>query len=987
MQAATMQNQQQQGGVYLGNGVPRVTQHQSTPLTSSSSGGGVKKWKNKLKTFLNSPLPGASSGSSQSSSSSSNTAPAALSSIASPSSSTTASITPRPDSPREKFVSSSTSRPTSPHPFATADHHTSTSTPKPSTTNNHAISSSTARSAFNSDVYAGYDISVNYPNNNDTEAESAGPNDSYEARLSRLVGDLENVDYGSFSNLMGGGADHSGDIMVGSGNSRSGNIDSAVNGDVDRSNDIRISSSLFKANDRSMQNDDIEIFSSNHPFAYASAGTPSHLESSNGPSSSFKPFSNSYLSSSNNFQNQFPISSSSNGIINIEDALSSFSTPFFTDFSAYTNLDDDLNGDIRIPPFESHTSSESEGQTPSSSSASAPLSAVNSASSYASGMSTPGTSEILSQLGTQHQRQKSQHGETTIPVPFSMPDIASLCAPPPVIRHSASMPFAPFQDMSIGAVDVPIPQGQVTNNTEDSDEDDDDFSSMLRQSQIEAGSGSSHATIGATASSEASLSTFQGNSMPSMSSLSTQATSSPLNVANFDLTMFPMPKSTGTTSVKMGSQPSSGSESSYGPSPSLSYGGSSTSNTSFDEANANKDNLPLTPKKSRGGKNGKSNPKNLSISLEEPDFDTSNVTISPGVKTPTHSPHPSISSVPATPSSYKTASSVPTSPYRPRPMIHASALAWRVAPSPHSPQSAIAVDTTRTLRPVASQSFISSDPFAVTTSPSRLCKLNTASSPELKRRRNTAEDEELSSPVGQGGIEARLANSNDEACATQIGNQMLLPMSDSPLRPIAYRRRVGHKFSTPQLGLQMPQRQEQQQQLMQMPMQTHNALSLHQRQYSQPLPVTTQVPLQYTMPASAGPTSTFQNSQQLHTRQYTSPLPSPSSAAYNYTQQQSGPLQQPETSSSWLSDNIITSLITQLSDQSYMCLMQNCSQRFGNMDDVKTHIAGHFAPHTVPLQHSQPQPVYQQQSQTCPQYPMYHQPTQYPQQSQQQTWT
>lgn len=1007
MQAATMQHphQSQQSGVYLGNGIPRVSQHASTTATASSSApGGVKKWKNKLKTFLNSPLPGQTSSQPASSSSSSSTATSsAISSAASTSSSATAaaSATPRPDSPREKSRSSS---PGPQQPFSVvADHHASSTVPTPAaaTTSTNAPSAgnannnNTSTSAnYQSDVYAGYDISVNWPSNAHEDTD-AGPNDSYEARLSRLVGDLENVDYGSFAASLGGAgtSNSSGDILVTNSrsHSRSGGADSAGNlsSDVDTSGNIRISSSLFNNTNRNMHDGDNHdpVFASTHPFAYASAGTPSHLDSSNGPSSlsTSKPFSNNFLSNSLNFQNQFPLSSSpsSNGIINIEDALNSFSSPYFTDFSTYTNFDDDVNtADIRIPSFDAQQSSGSEAHTPSSS-ASVPLSAVHSASSNASGKSTAATSEILPpHFNSQQQRNlESLSGNTSIPVPFSMPDIASLCAPE-TIRHSSSMPFAPFQEMSISMPDSSATHGNPSNEDETSDAEDDDFSSLLRQSQIEAGSGSSHTTVGATAGST-TLSSFQGQSLPSTSSLSTQA-ASPLNIANFDLTMFPMPKSTGTASVKMGSQPSTGSESSYGPSPSLSYGGSSTSNTSFDDPNANKDNVPFTPKKSKGGtKNGKNDPKNLSISLEEPEYNMSDITISPGVKTPTHSPHPSISSVPATPSSYKTASSVPTSPYRPRPVVHASALAWRVAPSPHSPQSAITVDTTRSIRPVASQSFIGTDPFAITASPSRLSKLSTASSPELKRRRNTADDEDLGSPSGIGGIEARLSNVNDDSFA-QIGSQMLLPMSESasPLRPIAYRRRVAHKFSTPQLAVQMPQRQDQQ---LQQTQQLQPAPVLHQRQYSQPLPVTNQMPLQYNMPSSAGPSTThFQNSQQLQTRQYTSPLPSPSSAAMHYTQQQQQH-QQPQTVSPnpWLSDNIITSLITQLSDQSYMCLMQNCGLRYGTMDEIKSHITGHFAPQAVPLQQSQP--VYQQQSQNIPQYQIYQQPTQYPQ-SQQQTW-
>ncbi|KAK9893421.1 hypothetical protein P389DRAFT_21000 [Cystobasidium minutum MCA 4210] len=1038
MQVAAMQHQQQPSSVYLGSNVPKL---QSASSQTAAPTGNVKKWKNKLKTFLNSPLPGAGAGNANNNSSSgSNSAAAtssAISSTASTTGSSTASATPRPESqsPNDTIAvpsSSSFSRHTSPDAFAIADHQeqqvqtwNNSSTPKPdsqqqqqqtlfkttqSTSTLPSTSSTSATtSTFQNDVYAGYDISVNYGNlandltiNNGHTGEGSGsssshpssgaggPNDSYEARLSRLVGDLENVDYGSFANINAADDIHASSAKF-SHDSNGGNHD----GDIDSSNnDIRISTSLFKSQLTSGMDSGSY---SNHPFAYASAGTPSHLDSSNGPSSSSsKPFSNNYLSNSLNFQNQFPLSSSpsSNGIINIEDALNSFSSsPYFNDFSAYTNLDDDLNtsGDIRIPSFDTPPDS-SQAPTPSSS-ASVPLTAAPSASSNDSGSSTAATSEILlPHSDKSHRRHQSDTINTASLLPFSSLGSISLAAPLK-IQQSNSMPFAPFQASST------------------SDDEDDDFAKLLRDSQIDSDKPSTVPFAASGGNGLTTLSGFQATSLPSSQSLATEAGGTPLDVTTFDLTMFPMPKSsTGTASVKMGSQPSSGSESSYGPSPALSYGGSSTSNTSFDDPNASKDSAPFTPKKSKALKNGKGNTKSLSISLEEAEPDTSIVTVSPGVKTPTHSPHPSISSMPPTPASYKTASSVPTSPYRPRPVIHASALAWRVAPPAHSPQSSITVDTTRTIRPVASQSFINTDPFASPTSPSRLSKLNTASSPELKRRRNTVDDDDLSSPSAPQSIDATLSTLRDDSLVAQLGNQTLNSTTGSPLRPIAYRRRVGHKFSNPQLQLPSSNMQGWQ-----------GAPALHQRQHSQPLPATAQVPLQYNVPSATMQNAQYQpqtNSQQLHTRQYTAPLPSPSTAALHYTQQQQQmqrqhqhqpqsqqihhsqsqqfqrqqqqPAQTSTGNGAWLSDNIITNLISQLSDQTYMCLMQNCGQRFAAMDDIKSHITGHFAPQPVPLQQSSQsafaqQPFQQQQQQAFAQYPMYNQGNQYPQ-SQQQTW-
>lgn len=1023
MQVATMQPHQQQNSVYLGNSIPRVSSQQQVQQAPPPTGN-VKKWKNKLKTFLNSPLPG-SNNNNHNIANSNNAVSSALSSTASTGSSTTA--TPRPEShspPSNDSIavppSATFSRQSSPGGFTTVDHHAQASdsqhTPKPDlmlpqqqqqqtrviaiNTNTKSVpSSSSTTSAFQSDVYAGYDISVNYgnlDNNNDliinehsegSGGGGGGPNDSYEARLFRLVGDLENVDYGSFANLGGGGGSSGGRANPDdstSGTKYTGNHQ----GDGDNAGDISISASLFKSQ---LNGGDMDHPTySNHPFAYASAGTPSHLDSSTGPlsSSTSKPFShNNYLSNSLNFQNQFPLSSSpssNGGVINIEDALGSFSTPYFNDFSVYTNFDDDLNtsGDIRIPSTIDTQFNNSQAPTPSSS-ASVPLTAAHSASSNDSGSSTAATSEfLLPQRSNSHQSQQSDIVSSSFKVPFSSLGTISLAAPL-TLHQSKSMPFAPFQDQT------------------SLDDEDDDFNKLLRDSQIDTSKTISFPSSG----NGLAPSNFLTQSLPSSQSLATEASGTPLEMSNFDLTMFPMPKTTGTASVKMGSQPSSGSESSYGPSPSLSYGGSSTSNTSFDDPNASKDSAPHTPQKSKNGRKGKGiNTKNLSISLEESEPDSSIVTISPGFKTPTHSPRPSISSMPPTPASYKTASSVPTSPYRPRPVIHASALAWRVAPSPHSPQSSITVDTTRTLRPVASQSFINTDPFASPTSPSRLGKLSTASSPELKRRRNTADDEDLGSPTRPQGIDAAMSGMHDDTFATQLGNQMLMPMSDSasPLRPIAYRRRVGHKFSNPQLQVQTSNFQ-QQNQLQPTP-------ALHQRQHSQPLPVTSQVPLQYNIQNIMQTTPQYpqMNSQQLHTRQYTAPLPSPSSAALQYTQQQQHQQQQqsnhfqqqqpsvnqaPALNGSWLSDNIISSLMSQLSDGTYMCLMQNCSQRFASMDETKSHISGHFAPQPVPLQQSsqpvyQQQPQIQQQQQSLSQHAMFHQSnqsSQYPQ-SQQQTW-
>ena len=228
-----------------------------------------------------------------------------------------------------------------------------------------------------------------------------------------------------------------------------------------------------------------------------------------------------------------------------------------------------------------------------------------------------------------------------------------------------------------------------------------------------------------------------------------------LDLSHFDLSLFPAPNF--VFSPK--------SEASSGPSPALSYGESSTSNTSFEDGHVDP---AVASRYSHAQMHG--------LFIEKPSL----------AKTPSHSPKPSISSsIPPTPSSHKSAGSVPPSPFR-RPVVHASALTWRVAPTVISPQTNIAIDS-RPPRTIPSvPSFVNNDPFAGTGA-SRLTRLHTASSPELKRRWNEDEGD-----LSSSGLIHRLSSygQNDTHTAPSL-------LQDPMTRPIAGRRRVGIQMALP----------------------------------------------------------------------------------------------------------------------------------------------------------------------------------------------
>lgn len=228
-----------------------------------------------------------------------------------------------------------------------------------------------------------------------------------------------------------------------------------------------------------------------------------------------------------------------------------------------------------------------------------------------------------------------------------------------------------------------------------------------------------------------------------------------LGMGSFNLNLFPMP----------GFVPSPVTDAS-GPSPALSYGESSgTSNTSFEE-------LGLDP-------NGTLRPiadsKGLSSGTTLPS------------KAFSHAPRASITSIPPTPTSYASASSAPTTPHRPRPLprVHASALQWRVAPTMMSPKSSIMVSPGRPM--TKSPSFVGNEAHG---SPSRLGRINTASSPELKRRRESED-------VGPRSIDAMLAS----PVTVVHGN------TQGASRPIAGRRRVAGEMIAPPMRHSQSQHQ------------------------------------------------------------------------------------------------------------------------------------------------------------------------------------
>lgn len=386
--------------------------------------------------------------------------------------------------------------------------------------------------------------------------------------------------------------------------------------------------------------------------------------------------------------------------------------------SAYTAFGDYSFNDILVPALE-------DAPTPSTSTpvTSAPLTATGSGASTASGQSQATSSDAVvgsRQASLAPGRSASAQGTS----PLFLGDLAGTTVP-----FNSPADGIPLQGAGIASLSMPFSfddlkgMGLIEGGGLDmgGGKEDDEFADLLRLSQI-------------------------GGPYPQ--DTSTDSKDSGLGMGSFNLNLFPLP----------GVVPSPVTDAS-GPSPALSYGESSgTSNTSFEEL-AIDANSTLRP--SASSKGLFSDPALLA-------------------KAYTHTPRASVTSLPPTPASYHTASSVPTSPHRPRPLpkVHASALQWRVAPTQMSPKSSIVVSPGR---PVAkSPSFVGNDVY---TSPSRLGRINTASSPELKRRRESEDVQSLS-------IDAMLAGTAVTYSTSQQGQLA---------RPIAGRRRVAGKMASPPL--------------------------------------------------------------------------------------------------------------------------------------------------------------------------------------------
>ncbi|CAD6565333.1 MAG: hypothetical protein CYPHOPRED_005372 [Cyphobasidiales sp. Tagirdzhanova-0007] len=375
--------------------------------------------------------------------------------------------------------------------------------------------------------------------------------------------------------------------------------------------------------------------------------------------------------------------------------------------------------DVQVPALYSPPSPSYSGQPTSIA-----LSAIE---SITSSIATPATSSgeqsaySAPELDKTASRSNGSHNALflgdapSIPVPFNSPVNGTNMTESSIA--SLSMPFS-FEDLkSMGLVEggsLDIGGGA----------DEDDFTKLLHSSQMHAGPSSANSR------------------------------DSTLDFSQFDLSLFPIPSVV----------PSPFSEASSGPSPALSYGESSTSNTSLEDGHVDATGALQRP---------------------APQMNALFAQVAPLVKTPTHSPKPSVSSsVPPTPSSFKSGGSAPSSPYR-RPIIHASALTWRVAPTVISPRSNITVES-RPLRTIPSVPFFANtDPFAFAPD-TRLKRITTVSSPELKRR--WQDDEDLSS----SGMEARFSGCNQLQPAAVLSHNL-------HNRPIAGRRRVGVQMA-PSLG-------------------------------------------------------------------------------------------------------------------------------------------------------------------------------------------
>ncbi|KAL7007124.1 hypothetical protein EMMF5_003350 [Cystobasidiomycetes sp. EMM_F5] len=352
-----------------------------------------------------------------------------------------------------------------------------------------------------------------------------------------------------------------------------------------------------------------------------------------------------------------------------------------------------------------------------------------------------------------------------------------------------------------------------------------------------------------------------------------------IDLGQFNLNLFP---------AVPGPLPSPTSDVGSGTSPTLSYGESSTSNTSFETEPLSRAQSQLQP-------------------AHELSIDTACLAAGyTGIKTPTHSPRPSISSVPPTPSS---AVSQPQSPYRRQPVIHASALAWRVAPTPMSPKSNIAVQA----RP-----SISNLPDCPA-SPSRLRKLSTISSPELKRRR----DDDMLSPVMEHSLSGGLESTTPMASPTHQS------------RPIANMRRIGggkHRPPPPFADNRVHQQTQLRQgvPLVQQPNLVRS--SSHQQLHQQNLQHQQQI-------HRSASHQNLSSRQQHKQQQYFVPsAPLPPLPTY----QISNP--------SWMSEEVVRNLFSQLGPGMYSCLLQGCNCHFGTESDVRLHIQSHFAQPSMPTQ-------------------------------------
>ena len=427
--------------------------------------------------------------------------------------------------------------------------------------------------------------------------------------------------------------------------------------------------------------------------------------------------------------------------------------------------------------------------------------------------------------------------------PFNSPDDAATTSQ---ADTTVTMPFS-FADLS--------KYGIVEGGSMDIGGEMDDFSSLLMQAGISSSS---------TMPSSAFLGMVEGHDMsggiaPHQTFIGHHGTSAP--TPNSELT-------TGT-------------------SPTLSYGESSISNTSIDTE-------PL----SRGGSH------QASGAVHPLTIDTHNLIggFPAPLKTPTHTPQHSLHLVsPSTPTSAISMSSN-HSPYRRQPVIHASALAWRVAPTAMSPKSSITV-AAREVPP----------------SPTRLRKLSTISSPELKRRR---EEDALSPVIEETGSPSSFA-AFDQTPRPMAGMRRV---AGSKLRPTQYAQPPSQM--QPAVAGPGPQSQQFSDRMI-----ARSASHQQLQQVASFQPVQAQAEYQQRLQRSRSHQNLVSPSRMQ--QQYFSPSqPLPALPMDR---------QQLSMQGAWLPDDAVRGLYAQTAPNQFTCLLKNCHQTSQHENEMHLHIQNHIS--------------------------------------------